>query len=195
VSNGMRKEAEDTGSGGFHSAAKAYQQRLECAEWKLQQHEILLQWTEEERRAMDISYPVLAEEDSDDWDASPKVVRATCAGSRRKRRAEMLTVLGNVKISKAKPKERKGQLRKRTTSGPESTMEDSAAAPQSSIRQEPKRRQAKPRPSKTEAPPRQRRLQRVSKVARFTQPDANLPARRPRGAKPKRCPGQAPSNC
>ncbi len=133
VSKGMRRSAKDTGSGGFDGAAKACQQRLEYTEWKLQQHKILLQWTEEERMAMDISYPVPAKEDSDDVDALPKVVRATCAGSRRKRQAKTLTVLGDVKISKAKPKKREGQLRTRTILGLGSTIEDSAAAPQSSI--------------------------------------------------------------
>jgi len=190
--DGLRTEAEHTGSRGFDRAVKAYQQRLEYAERKLQQHDILLQWTEQERMVMDTGYSVLAEKDND-WDASLRVIRATCGGNRRKRQAATLAVLNNVKISKAKPKKRKGQLRKRMISGPGSTVE--AVPPQSTLHQEPKRQQAKPQPNKTEMPADQCRLQRVSKVARFTQANMKSPAKRPCGARHKRCPSKASSSC
>lgn len=152
-----KKETEDTGFGGFGCPVNAYQQRLEYAELKLQRHETLLQWIGQERMAMDISDLVLAEENNDNRDVSPKVVRASCSGSRRKRQPETTKVLGDVKISKAKPKIPTGQHQKRTTSKTESTIEDSAAVPQSSIHQVPKCRQTKARPTKTEAPLRQLR--------------------------------------
>ena len=189
-SYGMSKEGENIDSRGFDRAAKAYQQRLEYAEWKLQQHETLLQWTEQERVAMDVSYPILAEEDCNEMGASPKLVQATYASSRRKARAERRKVLDNVKILDAKWKERKRQVRKRTTSGPESAVHESAVVPQSGIQQEIEGRQAEHRPIKTEAPPCQHPLQRVSKVARFTHANAKSQTGRFSEAMHKRCPCQ-----
>ncbi len=142
--------------------------------------------------AIDIEYPKSVEEDNDVRDAAPKAVRAACAPSRQKRRPETPTILRNVRVSKAKPQNRNRQRQKRKTSIPEPAIEDSAAVPQSSIPQIPKRQENKPRRTKTETPFRQRRPQRVSKAEQFADANAkSQSAGRSRSAGHKRSPGQA----
>ena len=190
--NDARKEVDDTDIPGFDRAAEAYQQRLGYAEWKLQRHETLLQWIEQERIVMNTGYQTSVEEDNDVRDAARKVVQATYARSRQKRRRETPTVLCNVGVSKAKPRNHIRQRRKRTTSIPEPATEDSTAAPQSSIPQVQKRQENKPRCVKTETPPRQRRPQRVSKAERSVDVNVkSLSVGRSRGNGRKRSPGQA----
>lgn len=141
---------------------------------------------------MDSGYPTPVEEDNDVRDATPKVVRVAYASSRQKRRLETPTVLGNVRVSKAKPRNHNRQRQKRATSIPEPAIEDSAAAPQSSILQVPKRQENKPRRIKEETLLRQRRPQRVPKAERFADTNArSLSAGRSRRAWHKRSPGQA----
>lgn len=184
-----RKEAEGTGTSRFDRAAEAYQQNLEYSERKLPRHKTLLQWIEQERIAMESGYPTPVEEDNDVRDATPKVAYARC---RQKRRRETPTVLGNVRVSKTKPQNRNRQCQKRTTPIPEPVIEDSAAAPQSSIPQVPKRRENKPGRNKEETPLRQRHPQRVSKAERFADTNAkSLSGGRSRRAGHKRSPSQA----
>lgn len=169
----------------------ALQCRLEYSESEMRLHEILLQWAKQERMAMDISYLVPVEEQNDDRDASSKVGREACSGSRRKRRVKTPSVLGDVKVSKAKSRRSIGQLQKRATSRTEATIEDSAVALGSGIHQISRHRQVKSRPHKTEAPLCQRRPQRVSKAGRFVQSNAESSARPLYGAGHKRSSGQA----
>ena len=189
----LRIEAEDTSFEGFERPSTAYQYRLEYTEQKLRWHETLLQWATQERMAMDISYPVPAEKYNDGRNASPKVDRGACSGSRQKRRRKTPSILGDVKILKAESKRLTGPRRKRTTSKTEFTIEDSAAASESSIHQVSRRRQVKPRPNKIETSLRQRRPQKVSKAERFAHANAKSPARPTRRAGHKRSQGQAPS--
>lgn len=155
----------------------ALQCRLEYSEKEIRLHEILLQWAEQERMAMDISYLVPVEEQNDDRDASSKIGQGAGSGSRRKRRVKTPLFLDDVKISKVKPKRSTGQVQKRATSRTEATIEDSTMAFGSSIHEISRHRQIKSRPHKTEAPFCQRRPQRVSKAGRPVQSNAESSAR------------------
>ncbi len=185
-----RKEAENTDTPDFDRAAEAYQQRLEYAERKLQRHMTLLQWIKQEQRVMDSGYPTRVEGDNDLRDTAPKVARVAYARSRQKRRRKTPTVLGDVRVSKAKPQNRNRQRQKHVVSIPEYAAEDSAAALQSSTPQVLKRRENKPRGTKEETPLRQRRPQRVSKAERFANTN-RLSAGRSCRAGHKWSPGQA----
>ncbi|KAK5011578.1 hypothetical protein LTR28_012895 [Elasticomyces elasticus] len=160
-----RDKAASTNTGGSDREAKdaeAVRQVLENAVRDLERHNILLQWIEQEWRAMDAGYPTPVQKDNDDHGAAAKAVRRTSARYRQKRRPEASMVLGKVRVSKAKPKKWTTKFQK--SKAPE--LEH--AIPQSSIPQAPKRRETKPRRTqKEETPIRQLLPQRVSKAKRF----------------------------
>lgn len=97
-----RKEVEGTGAA---EDADASQQDLEYAEWELKRHNTLLQWTEQERLAMEV--------DREDRDAAPKAVRRTSAITRRQKQPEAPTVLSQVRVSKVKRRKRNMPRQKR----------------------------------------------------------------------------------
>jgi len=118
--------------------AEAVRQELENAERDLERHKVLLQWIEQERQTMDRGHPTPTEEDNDDRDTAPKAVRRTSTRDRRTRRAEASTVLGKVRITKAKSKKRNTQIQKPKALELEPAIQDSDVTPQSSISQAPK---------------------------------------------------------
>ena len=95
-----RKEAKGTGAA---EDAGTCQQDLDYAEWELERHNTLLHWTEQERLAMGTGYPTpVEEEDQEDRDAAPKAVRRASRITHRKKHLEAPTVLGVVRVWKAK---------------------------------------------------------------------------------------------
>ncbi|KAK4990624.1 hypothetical protein LTR66_006748 [Elasticomyces elasticus] len=166
-----RDKAENTNTGGSDRAAKdaeAVRQVLENAVRDLERHNILLQWIEQEWRAMDAGYPTPVQRDNDDQGAAAKAVRRTSARYRQKRRPEASMVLGKVRVSKAKPKKWTTKFQKSKAPELEHAIPDSDAIPQSSIPQASKRRDTKPRRTqKEETQLRQILPQRVSKAKRF----------------------------
>lgn len=147
--------------------AEAVRQELENAERDLERHKVLLQWIEQERQTMDTGHPTPTEEDNDDRDTAPKAVRRTSTRDRRTRRVEASTVLGKVRITKAKSKKRNTQIQKPKALEFEPAIQDSDVIPQSSISLAPKRREIRPRRIKEETPLGQIRPQRVFKAKRF----------------------------
>lgn len=103
---------------------------------------------------------------NDDWNASSKVDREACSSSYRKKRVNSSSVLGDVKISKAKPKKSTRQSKKSTTKRMEATIEESAVALNDENYQVLRRRQVKSRHHKTVTPLRQRRSHRIFKTGR-----------------------------
>lgn len=155
----------------------ALQCKLKYSEKEIRLHEILLQWAEQERMAMNINYLMPVEEQNDDRNASSKIGQGADSGSRRKRRMKISLFLDDVKISKVKPKRSTGQVQKRATSRTEATIEDFIMALKSSIHEISRHRQIKSRSHKTEALFCQRRSQRVFKAERFVQSNAESSAR------------------
>ncbi len=147
--------------------AEAVRQQLENAKRDLERHKVVLQWIEQKRQTMDTGHPTPTEEDNDDRDTALKAVRTTSTRDRRTRRAEASTVLGKIRITKAKSKKRNTQIQKPKALEFEPTIQDSEVTPQSSISQAPKRRETRPRRTKKETPLGQIRSQRVSKEKRF----------------------------
>jgi len=169
-----RKEAKGTGA---VEDAEAYQQDLEYAEMELERHNTLLRWTEQERLTMGTGYPTpLEEDDREDRDAAPKAVQSASPITRRKKQPEAPTVLGLVRVSKAKRRKRNTPHQKRKTPESESAIKH-LDTPESSIPQASKRRESKPRHTKTETRLRQLCPQRVSKTKQFTDANAKSPQR------------------
>ncbi|KAL9118862.1 MAG: hypothetical protein Q9187_004584 [Circinaria calcarea] len=192
-----RKKAEDTDAAGSTRAAEiaeAVQQIVENTEWDLERHKVLLQWIEQERRAMDPGYPTPIEKDKDDQDAAPKAVRRASTRALQKRRLETSGVLGKVRISKAMPKKQNMQTQTPNAPELEPAIQDSDATPQSSIPQAPKRRETMLRRTKEETPLHQLRPQRVAKAKRFTEARVeSLSGTRSFRAGQTRSPDRAPS--
>ena len=136
---------------------------------------------------MDTGLPTPAEEDSDDKDVAPKVVRRTCTRDRRKRCPQASAVLGKVRVAKTKPKKWNAQTHKPTTTECNPAIQDSNAIAQSSIPQASKRRKTKFQRTKEETPICQLRPQRVSKAERFADASAkSMSGTQPRGARQTR---------
>lgn len=183
-----RKEAKGTGAA---EDVEASQQDLEYAEWELERHNTLLHWTEQERLAMGTGYltPTVEEEVRQDRDAAPKAARRGPRITRRKKQLEAPTVLGEVRVSKLKRWKRNTPRQERKTPESESAIKE-LDTPESSIPQAPKRREIKPRRTKTETLLRQLCPQRVSKTKRFTDASAKSSQR----ARQRRSPDQARSS-
>ena len=168
--NDAQKKAKDTDPAASERAARdaeAIQCILENAERDLERHKVLLQWIEQERRVMDPGFPTPVNEDNNNHDTAPKVVRSTSTRSRHKSRTETSAVLGRVRVSKAKPKKWKAQTQKPKAPEFKAAIQDSDATPRSSIPQTPKRQEIKPRRDEEERPLRPVRPQRVSKANWF----------------------------
>ena len=193
--NDAREEAENPNAPWFERAtedAEGYQQDLEYTELRLGRHKILLQWIEQQRMEMDTGYPTLIEEGRADGNALPKAVQRAYAASRRRRQLEPPTILGEVRVWKSKSRKRTTQRPKQKAPESEPAIED---VPRNSIPQPAKRRENRPRRTKTDMPLRQLRPHRVSKANRVTDADAKTPlTRRPCGAGQKRSLGLARSN-
>ena len=178
------KVAEEMGA----ADSEAYKQDLEDAEWELRRHHTLLHWTEQERLVMDTAYPTPVEEKDGDYrDAGAKAVRRVFPLTRRKKQAP--AVSGEVRVSKAKQRKQNTPRQKRKSSEFESATK-ALDTLESKVLQASKRRENKPRRTKTDTPLRELRPQRVSKTKRFTDVNAKLPQR----ARRKRSPDQARSN-
>ena len=195
--NDAQKKAKDTHTAASERAARdaqALRRILENAERDLERHKVLLQWIEQERRVMDPGFPTPVNEDNNNHDTAPKVVRSTSTRSRHKSRTETSAVLGKVRVSKTKPKKWKTQTQKPKAPEFKATIQDSDAIPQSSIPQTPKRRETKPRRAEEERPLRPVRPRRVSKANRFADASAkSLSGTQLPGAGQTRSPGGARS--
>ena len=151
--------------------------RLKYSEKELQLHEILLQWAEQKRMTMNISYLMSVEKQNDDRDASSKIDQKTDSDSRRKKRVKTFLFLDDVKISKVKLKRSIEQVQKRATSRIEATIENFIMTLRSSIHEISRHRQIKSRSHKIEALFCQRRSQRMFKAERFVQSNAESSTR------------------
>lgn len=194
----LKKELDDAQKQAEHIAGweraaedvEAIQQVLENAEWDLERHKVLLQWIEQERRAMDRGYPTPAKENNNDQDAVPKAVRRTSTRASQKERPEPSAVLGKVRVSKATSKKRNTQTQKPKAPELELGIQNSDVILQSGI---PQARETKPRRTKEETIIRQLRPQRVSKANRLAnvRPESRLSGPQPRGAGQTRSPDRA----
>ena len=81
---------------------------------------------------MDTGYPTPTGEDRADGNALPKAVQRVYAASRRRRRSEIPTVLGEVRVSKSKSRKRTTQRQKQKAPESEPAIEN---VPQNSIPQ------------------------------------------------------------
>jgi hypothetical protein len=101
-----QKRASETDTEGSKRATQnenAIQRRLEYTERTLRWHEVLLGWIEQQRLTMDPQPLTPIEEDSGDQNAVLKAVREA---STRQRRSDSSAVLGKVRVSKPKSKNR-----------------------------------------------------------------------------------------
>ena len=93
----VQGEVKDTGA---TEVAEACEQELEHAEWVLKRHNTLLHWIEQERLSIDTRCSTLVnEEDRSNQDAALKAVQRASPTTRRRKQP---TVLGEVRVSKAK---------------------------------------------------------------------------------------------
>ena len=143
----------------------AIQQDLRYFERKLNWHKVLLQWIEEQRRAMDEEYQTFVQGDNEEQYV--KAIPRTSTRGRRKR-SQPPAVLGNVRVSKSVPKKRRMQTRKSKALEFRPAIQDPDAVLHCSVPQTPRRRKVG---TKKETALRQFRPQRVSKTERFA--DAN----------------------
>lgn len=170
-----RKKVED-------ADAADLEQMLEAIERRLRRHENLLRWVEQERTVIDAVHPPSVEGDHDDQDGALKAIRRPSESDRQKRRPH--AVLGEVRISKPKPRKRNMQRRKRKAPEAEPAIED-RGPPQSSASRNPDsreskpHRESKPQSTKKDAALRQIYPQRVSKVKRFADASAKSPPATP----------------
>ena len=171
-----RKESEDADAA---RDAQIYEERLESAKGRLEQHKVLLRWIEQERMVLDAEHAKSVEEDHDDQDGVPKAVRRASALDRRERQPKAHSVLGPVQagISKLKPRKRNMQRRKGKVQGAQPTVVD-LGAPRSSISRIPDGRENRLRrtTSKKERPLRPFQPQKVSKVKRPADANAKSPS-------------------
>jgi len=165
------------------------EQMLEAAEWRLGRHKNLLWWVEQERMVIDAVHPPSVEGDHDDQDGALKAVRRPSEFNHRKRQPH--AVLGEVRISKPKPRKRNMQRRKRKAPEAEPTIEASGP-PRSSVPRNPDSRESKPQSTKKDTALHQIYPQRVSKVKRFADASAKSPLATPlRRVGQKRAPDRA----
>lgn len=183
----VQGEVKDTGA---REVAEACEQELEYAELTLKRHNTLLHWIEQERLAIDTRCSTLVkEEDHSNQDTALKAVRRASPTTLRKKQPEAPTVLGGVRVSKAKRKKPNTLRQKPKIPESEPGIED-LDIPESNTPQAPKCQESKPQRTKTETPLRQLRPQRVSKIKQLI--DVNVKS--PRKARQKRSSDQSRSN-
>lgn len=182
----VQGEVKDTGA---TEVAEACEQELEYAEWVLKRHNTLLHWIEQERLVIDTRCSTLVKkQDRNNQDAALKAVQRASSTTHRRKQPEPYTVLGKVRVSKAKRRKPSRPRQKLKIPESEPGVED-LDSPESNTPQAPKRRERKPRRTKTETL-HQLRPQRVSKIRQLI--DANMKS--PRRARQKRFPDQSRSN-
>lgn len=86
--------------------AEVLKRRLEVTERDLKWHHVLLHWIEQRRLAMDPGHSTLVKEDHEDQDAASKAVRKISTRGRRIKQTDGPSVLGKVRVTKTKSKER-----------------------------------------------------------------------------------------
>lgn len=79
---------------------------LEAGEQYVKSHRVLLHWIEQQRLAMDPGHPTPVKEDHEDQNVAPKAVRKTSTRGRRTKQTEGPSVLGKIRVTKAKSKQR-----------------------------------------------------------------------------------------
>ncbi|KAF2817570.1 uncharacterized protein BDZ99DRAFT_457296 [Mytilinidion resinicola] len=150
--------------------AEALKRRLEVTERDLKWHHVLLHWIEQRRLAMDPGHPTPIKEDYEDQDAAPKAVRRTSTRGRPIKQINGPSVLGQVRVTKPKSKERNTrnmQTQKPKAPGLEPPIQNLDVILQSSTSQASKRPETKSRHTKIDRPLRQIHPQSVSKASRF----------------------------
>ena len=191
-----RKKAEGEDAAGVECEAEGpdFQYLLETAEKKLQSHENLLRWIEQERLAMAAAQAPSVEGDHDDQNSAIKAVRISAKSNCRKKRLKAHKVLGEVRKSKPEPRKRKTQRQKRKAPEAQAAIEDSRPPLLSSVSRNPDSRENKPLTTKKKTALSQIRPQRVSKDNRFADISAKpLAATSLRRVRPKRAPDRARS--
>lgn len=184
--NDVLGDNQDTGA---TEVAEACEQELEYADWVLKRHNTLLHWIEQERLAIDTRCSTLVkEEDCSNQDAALKAIQRAPI-TRRIMQPEAPTVLGKVRVSKAK--RRKSNTPRQNLKIPEFEpgIED-LDTPKSNTLQARKRRESKPQRTKAEMSLRQLRPQRVSKIKKLIE----AKVKSPRNARQKQAPDLSRSN-
>lgn len=109
-------------------------------------------------------------EDHEDQDAAPKAVRMTSTRRSRTKQAAVPLVLGKVRVTKAKSKERNTRnmrIQKLKAPEPDLPIQNPDVILQSSTSQAPKHPETKPRGTKIDRPLRQIYPQSLSKASPF----------------------------
>lgn len=165
----FRERSEDTGSTNAQRAAQdteSIRRGLEYAERNLEWHMVLLKWIEQERREMDTENSTMVK-DNDDEDVASRTLDSTSIHNCHQKRPEAFAVLGNIRVSKAKSKNRNMRIDKSKAPEIGCAIKDSKPISQNSISQALKCREAKPQHVKENPPFRQLHSQRVSQEKRF----------------------------
>jgi hypothetical protein len=154
---------------------EALKRRLKITERDLKWHHVLLHWVEQQRLAMNAGHPTSVEEDHKNQDATPKAVRRTSTRGYRTKQKNGPSALGNVRVTKVKPKERNTRdMRIQKCKAPklEPLIQNFDVILQSRISQaskhsKTKQFKTKPWRTKIDRPLRQIHRQKVSKESRF----------------------------
>lgn len=189
--NVAHEKVEAAGAAGVECEAEGldFQYMLETAERKLEYHEHLLRWIEQERLVMVHAQPPSVEEDNGNQDSALKAVGISAKSDRRKRQPKVHEVLGEVRVSKPEPRKRNSQHQKRKA--PEARLAfDDSGPPQSSVSRNVEKRGSKPRSTKERTALSQTHPQRVFKDKRFANTSV-APAMQLTQVGPKRAPGRA----
>ena len=175
----IQKQADSADAAVSKKAAEVIessQRAWKYRERKLEMERYFLQWTEQQRMAMDPGYLAPVQEDCDDKVALSKAVRGAFVSDHRRRQPKARSVLGEVGISK----------RKRVVPRQKPTTPDIApklaplamdfSTPTSDVSRIVDSRGRKPQRTKTHTPHRQPLLQKISKAKWFDYANANSAA-------------------
>ena len=154
----LRKELDDiqrtTGGADTAASERAVRQFLQNVERDLKRHKVLLQWIEQERRAIDPEYQTPIQEDEDNHAAVLKTLQRSSTHDTRTRKPTSM-ILGNVRVSKVTPKKQNTYMQKLKASGIKPAIHAQDAILQGSIPQAPERRDTESRCIKETTPLRQ----------------------------------------
>lgn len=175
--------------------AETLERRLEGTERDLKWHHILLHRIEQQRLAMDLRHPTPVKGDHEDQDTAPKAVRRTSTRGRRTKQTEGPSVLGKVRVTKAKSSEwntRNTRIQKPKVPELEAPIQNLDVILQSNTSKSSQHSETKPRRTKIDRPLRQIHPQSVSKASRFAGIRVKSPSGpRRRVAKQTQSPDQA----
>jgi len=159
--------------------AEALERRLEATERDLKRHHVLLNWIEQRRLAMDPGHAPPVEEGYKDLDAPSRVAPRTSTRGRQTKQTEGPSVLGKVRIAKAKPNEwstRHARMQKPKASEFEPPFSTLDVILQSGTSQASEHSESTPRRTKIDRTLHSIYPQSVSKPCRFAGIRAKMPS-------------------